>query len=165
MIIRDEHLYHGAALNQIAEDERFTAINTLKVSGKASRSAFRVNDDIAVYLKYCKSPRGGYDEYKFTFNQTHLDELSEINLANNKLFIALVCVDAREICCLPYHDLVELIQERRKESQQDEKQYQVLITIKDNRSFRVYINYPGAQGTTLGKSIIPRNNFPKKLFE
>jgi len=31
MKIRDEHFYHGAALNQIAEHEKFTAINTLKV--------------------------------------------------------------------------------------------------------------------------------------
>ena len=30
MKIRDEHLYHGAVLNQIAEHPRFTAINTIE---------------------------------------------------------------------------------------------------------------------------------------
>ena len=43
MEIREEHLYHGAALNQIAEHEQFTAINTLKITANESRSAFRVN--------------------------------------------------------------------------------------------------------------------------
>lgn len=54
MQIRDEHLYHGAALNQIAEHKKFTAINVLKVKGKASRSAFRINAQTDVYLKYAK---------------------------------------------------------------------------------------------------------------
>jgi len=40
MKIREENLYHGAALNQVAEHKRFTAINALKVKGKTSRSAF-----------------------------------------------------------------------------------------------------------------------------
>ena len=68
--IRDEHLYHGAVLNQIAEHQRFTAINALKVKGKISRSAFKVNDDIGVYLKLSRKPKkGAFKEYQFTYNQ------------------------------------------------------------------------------------------------
>ena len=36
MNIKDDHFYHGAALIQIAEDKRFTAINALKVKGHTS---------------------------------------------------------------------------------------------------------------------------------
>ena len=41
MKITNEHLHHGAVLNQIAEHRQFTAINALKVKGKVSRSAFK----------------------------------------------------------------------------------------------------------------------------
>lgn len=36
MKIHDDHLYHGAALTQIAEDDQFTAINALKLGGKTT---------------------------------------------------------------------------------------------------------------------------------
>ncbi len=62
MEIREEHLYHGAALNQIAQHKQFTAINALKLKTRTSRSSFRVNDDIAVYLKYCNKPKGRFRE-------------------------------------------------------------------------------------------------------
>ena len=78
MQIREEHLYHGAALNQIADHEQFTAIHTLKFKDDESRSAFRVNDDITVYLKYCTKPSSSFGEYKFTFNNSHLQELRNI---------------------------------------------------------------------------------------
>ena len=52
MKIQDEHFYHGAVLNQIAEHEQFTAINALTVYGKKVKGAYKVNNDIAVYLKY-----------------------------------------------------------------------------------------------------------------
>lgn len=63
MRIQDEHLYHGAALNQIAEHKEFTAINAFKLKGKTSGSAFRINDSAVVYLKYAKAPNKSYSEY------------------------------------------------------------------------------------------------------
>ena len=109
MQIREEHLYHGAALNQIADHEQFTAINTLKFKGDESRSAFRVNDDIAVYLKYCTKPSSSFGEYKFTFNSSHLQELRNIAKTENKLHVVFVCVDDRHICCIPYNLLLSMI--------------------------------------------------------
>jgi hypothetical protein len=50
--IEDQHVYHGAALTQIAEDDEFTAINPLDLLGKRLNSAFRINDNIGIYLKY-----------------------------------------------------------------------------------------------------------------
>jgi hypothetical protein len=72
-------MYHGAALTQIAEDERFTAINAFKDRDEVSRSAFHINDDMAVYLKYATKPTPTHDEYVFLFNVQHLEELSRIS--------------------------------------------------------------------------------------
>ena len=79
MQVHDDHLYHGAALIQIAEDKRFTAIKfELKLSTGVSRSAYRINDTIGVYVKYASKPRGAVKEYQFTFLKDHLDELVAI---------------------------------------------------------------------------------------
>ena len=56
MKIGNEHLYHGAVLNQIAEHPQFTAINALRVGGETSRSAFKINNDIAVYIHKIRDP-------------------------------------------------------------------------------------------------------------
>ena len=58
MKISDGHLYHGSALLQIAEDPRFTAINSIEVAGKKSRSAYRINDSTGIFLKYASKPLG-----------------------------------------------------------------------------------------------------------
>ena len=60
MKIRLEHQYHGAALNQIAENENFTAINSLETNGENDRSAFIINNDKVVYLKYATKPNKSY---------------------------------------------------------------------------------------------------------
>ena len=166
MKIRDEHLYHGAALNQIAEHQHFTAINTLKFKINESRSAFRVNDDIAVYLKYSTVPKGKFDEYKFTFNDAHLEELRNIAKTENKLHIVLVCVKDRHICCITYKLLIDMIKERRDAKKYKEDQYQFLVTLNKGEAFRVYMNKPGQRKVILGEPRkIPRNAFPNALFE
>lgn len=165
MRIRDEHLYHGCALNQIAEHHQFTAINALVVGGNTSRSAFKVNNDIAVYLKYATTPHGQHHEYMFTFNSSNLSELVAIDAVGDNLHLALVCVEDREICCLPYANLVALIGRRRQQSQQNENQYTILVTLEPHQSFRVNINARGSRNTYIGNPIVvPRRNFPDVLF-
>jgi hypothetical protein len=78
MKIHDDHMYHGASLIQIAENPQFTAINSLKINGVNYSNAYRINDDIAVYLKYGNTPNKSFREYQFTFSQAHLAELSAI---------------------------------------------------------------------------------------
>ena len=166
MRITEEHLYHGAALNQIADHEQFTAINALKYKGDESRSAFRINDDIAVYLKYCTKPSGGFDEYKFSFHSSRLQELKNIAKTENKLHVILVCVDDRHICCIPYDTLIRMIEERRKARGRKEEQYQILVTLKRRENFRVYMNKPSRRKVILGEPRkIPRNAFPNSLFK
>lgn len=96
MRVDDDHMYHGAALIQIAEDPQFTAINSFKLAAGVSRSAYRINDDIGVYLKYASKPTPAYREYLFTFQKQHLAELAAIAKATEKVFAALVCVKARQ---------------------------------------------------------------------
>jgi hypothetical protein len=167
MHIDDDHLYHGAALTQIAEHPAFTAINAFKDATNISRSAFRVNDDIAVYFKYATKPKPPYDEFVFTFSTDNLDEVHRIaQLVPRKTFLALVCVLARHICCLPYDQLVVLLKRRTKDVGYDEDQYTILVTLDEGKSFRAYVNKSGKKKTMLGKPIvISRNKFPNQLFE
>lgn len=165
MKINDDHMYHGAALTQIAEHPRFTAINAFKLNGSTSRSGFRVNDDIGVYLKYATKPKGTYQEYPFTFTQEHLGELAKMAKGISRVYLALVCVQARQVCCLPLDRLNELIARRRAAKGDDEDQYVLLVTVQEGKSFRAYISPPGARKKILGKAlIIPRNDFPSRIF-
>ena len=166
MKIHDDHLYHGAALIQIAEDPQFTAINTFKFGTETSRSAYQINDDIGVYLKYASRPTTAHREYAFTFHEQNLAELSEIAHKVGNVFVAMVCVKAREICCLPYEDLTRLVDARKSAKGTPENQYVILVTVPSNKGFRVYVNKPRVKNKMLGESlIISRTNFPKAIFK
>ena len=165
MKINKEHLYHGAVLNQIAEHKQFTAINALKIGGKTSRSAFKVNDDIAVYLKYASEPSGSFREYAFTFNKLNLSELRKINNSENHLHLALVCVHDNEVCCFPYSELLQFIKKRNEKLGETEDQYVLLVTLNKNESFRVNMNEPGKKKIYLGDPLIVRRKAcPESLF-
>lgn len=166
MKINDDHMYHGAALTQIAEHEQFTAINVFEHDGRKSRSAFIVNHDIGVYLKYAGRPVGRYKEYQFTFLSDHLGELDRLDQKTNKVFVALVCVKDRQICVLSLAQLRELLKRREKSAGRKEGQYVIGATLPEGKAFRVYVNTPGKRGETLGKAVVvTRNKFPNALFE
>ena len=166
MKIDDDHMYHGAALIQIAEDPQFTAINSFKLAAGVSRSGYRINDDIGVYLKYASKYTPAYREYGFTFRKQHLAELAEIAKVSTKVFAALVCVKARQICCLGYSDLVRMVDARKAKKGSAEDQYVVLVTLPAGKSFRVYVNAPGVRKTMLGHPlIVNRNDFPSVIFD
>lgn len=165
MRIHDDHLYHGAALIQIAEHPQFTAINSLKHGGEVIPIAYKINDEISVYLKYASKPTPTYKEYQFTFHNDQLNELAVIAAANQKTFIALVCVKEREICCISYEELQGLIARRKKQKDDAEDQYVILVTAPKGKSLRVYVNAPGKRKTILGKElIVSRKAFPNVIF-
>ncbi|MBL3529581.1 MAG: hypothetical protein JMN27_17635 [gamma proteobacterium endosymbiont of Lamellibrachia anaximandri] len=166
MKVQDEHMYHGAALAQIAENPQFTAINALKVGGKNSKSTYKVNDSIAVYLKYASKPIGTYKEYNFTFTTSHLSEMKRIVSTDHMLYIALVCIKGREVCCISYEDLINMIDKRKEAHGGKESQYTILCTLKPKQAFRVNMNQPGKKKTyLLTKSlVVKRNTFPSVLF-
>ena len=163
--IEDKHMYHGAALSQIALHPSFTAINSTEIGGKKSRSAYRINASIGLYLKYAKDPRPPYTEYQFTFSQVHLRELEDLAKGNKKTFVAFVCKKSREIACLSREELLEKIAERKAESGKEEAQYVLLVTATPGNSLRVYTNVPGKKKLKMGELVVKRKDFPNRLFK
>ncbi len=165
MKIHDDHLYHGAALTQIAEHKQFTAINAFRDGKRVSRSSFLINNDIAVYLKYATKVSTSYREHAFTFTQAHLDELTEIEKRSKKAFVALVCVKAREVCLLSRADLRSMISERRAAKGSKEDAYTVLVVAPHGKKLRAYLNAPGVKKKKLTERLVGRNEFPGKIFK
>ena len=79
MHINEDHLYHGPALTQIAEWPTFKAINAFEPKkGEKSRSAFTVNHDTGIYLKYASKPVGPFKGiHVFTFTEANLAEVKK----------------------------------------------------------------------------------------
>lgn len=164
MRIDDDHQYHGAALIQIAEDPQFTAINTCKVGKRTIRSAYRINSDIVVYLKYASKSKGSYGEYHFTFQKSHLDDLGALHKQNARTFVVLVCVQDREICCVPYDEFMKIVLARIVQKGEGEEQYTVIVTAQKGKQFRVYANAPGRKGKKIAERLVPRSSFPASIF-
>lgn len=165
MKIRTEHQNLGAALMQVAEHDKFTAINPLKLQGEKINNAFLINADTCLFLKYGQEPKGT-GEYQFTF---HIDQLAKILAAAKhyqKVFIGLVCVEDQEVCCIDVTELGDMIGARRSSAGANEETYQVLVTVPEGKGMRVYMNASGRKGLTAGKAkIIPRKRFPSCLLE
>ena len=166
MKINDDHLYHGAALTQIAEHPNFTAINAFLEDGKISRSSFLVNNGISVYLKYAKEPtKRKVKEYIFSFNKEYLEEIDRIYQKAENTFVALVCVSDRQICCLSRDELFEMIKERKDAKKSEGQTFTVLVTVPNNKSLRVYMNAPRKKNNKLTPRVIPRKRFPNAIFD
>ncbi len=91
--------------------------------------------------------------------------LAKANEHGNEFYIALVCVKDREICALPYRELLRLIALRKNTVGSVEDQYVILLSLPKDSAFRVSIAAPGRRGVALGKETkIPRNKFPNILF-
>ncbi len=165
MKIHDDHMYHGAALIQVAEHKNFTAINALKVGKITHRNSYKINDKIALHIKYATNKIKPSEEYVFTFSKQHLNDLKSIHKVHPKTFVALVCVKDREICCLSYSELRGLVKARKLEKGSKEDQYTVLVTTPPRKQMRVYVNSPGKKGRTLGSPmLVKRSDFPSKIF-
>jgi hypothetical protein len=164
MKINDDHMYHGAALTQIAEHPTFKAVNAFWLDGKKSQAAFRVNDGTGIFVKYASVPHGTAREYVFTFSSEHLTELATLREHCTQVFVVLVCIKIKEICVISYGQLTKLISLRKKMKGMDEGQYQILVTAPANKQFRVYVNRPGRKGVMAGAQLVRRNAFPEMLF-
>lgn len=166
MKINDDHLYHGAALTQIAEYPTFKAINAFEPKkGEKSRSAFSVNHDTGVHLKYATKPTKAYSEYVFTFSTANLEELEALKKHYaERVFIVLVCHEVKEICVVTLEEFQEHRQRRENANGGPEPHYQLLVTCESGKSFRVYVNSPGQKKTSLKQQVVSRNDFPKAIF-
>jgi hypothetical protein len=165
MHIDDNHRHYGSALIQIAEDPHFTAINAFRYLGRNSRCAFRVNKDIGVYVRYRTEPQGARVKvYTFAFGQDNLTELRRMSKRFSKLFLALVCVADREICCIPYVAFEKLVNARRVAKGEPEAEYIIEVNARPRKRLRVWVNPPNRKGLYLQQIIIRRNDFPRALF-
>lgn len=164
MKIRTEHKYIGAALMQIAEHEQFTAINAMKIKGDSINNAFKINNNIGLLCKYASEPNGG-GEYLFTFPSDHVDAVAKIAKHNDHAFIALICIEDAEICCLTVDQFNTLIDSRKKSAGRDEDLYQILVTAEQGNSLRAYVNAAGKKGKVAGKKlVVTRKAFPNEIF-
>jgi hypothetical protein len=166
MHINDDHMYHGAALTQIAEHPDFTAINAFNDAGTKSRCAFRINGDTGTFIKYARAPTtNAYEEYVFTFTRANLDELEEIAKKCRRTFVVLVCVREREVCVLSRGEFNLLILRRKSAYGGPEAQYNLLVTARKGKKFCVYVNSPGVKGAHLAPLNVARRSFPNVIFE
>lgn len=164
MKIRTEHKYIGAALMQIAEHEKFTAINAMQVKDEKINNAFKINDNIGLLCKYASEPNTN-GEYLFTFQSEHLESIEKITKHNKHSFLALVCIEDAEICCLSAGEFNTLIDYRKKSAGADEESYQILVTVKQGSSLRAFVKAAGKKGIIAGKEkVVARNAFPNSLF-
>ena len=166
MKIYDNHMYHGAALTQVAEHPQFTAINGLHLGTKLLRSSFRVNDCIGIHIKYASKPTDPFNEYIFNFSQETKQELTHLSEVNESVFIALVCVEDRQICCISKEEYTTWLEKRREALGDDEEISTFLVRVPSRKSLRVNMNNPGKKRQYLDQpQIVARNRFPKVLFE
>jgi hypothetical protein len=167
MKINKDHLYHGAALTQVAEHRTFKAINEMSPGGVRSRCAFRINADIYLYFKYTAiKPRGPAREFIFNFNADSLAELQALQSPPQKIFICLICVKASHICCINYDTFLALIKQRKLRKGADEQSYQIIVTLPAGKQFRVYMNFPDRRNLKIGPDTkVPRDDFPHIIFE
>ncbi|MCO8161032.1 hypothetical protein NJC38_02560 [Pseudomonas sp. 21LCFQ010] len=165
MKIRTEHQNLGAALMQIAEHDSFTAINPWKVGNIRINNAFLINTDTCVFLKYGNEPKRNTEEYQFTYTADHLESIRQASQVMHKVFVALVCVEDQEICCLSLDEFNSLIEARRASHGAAEDSYQVLVTVPEGKSLRAYTNASGRRGVVAGREqVVSRSKFPACLF-
>jgi len=165
MKIRTQHQTLGAALMQIAEHERFTAINPLRIRGEKVTNAFLINDNTCIFLKYGSEPKPT-GEYQFTFTTEQMGYIEDAEEHYRHVFVCLVCVEEQEVCGLEAAELHRMVTARQDSAEADEESYQVLITAPEGRSLRAYTNAAGRRGVpAIEPIVIPRNRFPGFLFE
>jgi hypothetical protein len=167
MKINKDHEYHGAALIQIAEYPTFKAINPFALADKTnSRSAFVINTDAAVYLKYATKTTKAFKEHVFGFSKSNIAELDELKAHfKSRVFVVFVCLRAHEICVLTLDELLVHVARRKIAKGEDEDQYSLCLHLAKNKAFRAYMNAPGKKKETLKPQIVARNRFPRAIFE
>ena len=172
MHIDEDHLYYGAAVIQIAEHESFTAINDHREQGAPIECVYKVNHDKWVYLKYrTKRSRSytdegsRYYEYQFIFNRDSLAQIERLHAQNTPVFLGLICVQDREICCLSHAELLDLVGRRRRSRGIDEDQHVIYVSLREGGAFRCFVARPNTKGRRIGKPLtVARKKFPGRIF-
>ena len=72
---------------------------------------------------------------------------------------------AKQICCISVEEFEKHVKRRQKAFGLPEDQYQILVTVPKNKSFRVYVNVPHKKHLSLRQQTVSRNRFPAVLFK
>ena len=173
MTIDNHDLYYGAALKQIADHRLFKSINAEWQGTEKSRCAYRINTDIGVYIRAATKPVSG--EYVFNFKSENIEEVRALEKVCNKVFIVLVCYNAkaiargsrmahyRQICVLRPSQIDVLIKTKVSDPN---AQHNILISVPSSRNMRAAVTIPGKRGGRMELTRkIPRNAFPQLIFK
>ena len=171
--IFDRQVYHGSALIQIAEHDKFTSINRIDLQGVGFRSVFSVNEEIGIFLKYATTPSNTEPlEYSFRFSKGNMDGIKVLKKDLGDAYaLLIVSDDARdinEICCVPYRMLAELkgYRDRRNEALGKNKEFGVdlYVQIRNGQLFEVNVKSPGKPGYAWREKVTEELPFPDIIF-
>lgn len=163
MKIQAEQSFLGAALMQIAEDDRLSSINPLVVDGKKVANGFLINDDTALFLRY--RSKGEERNYRFHYTDEQLRDIVRAPIKDlSRVMLGMVCREDREVCCLDLSQLTDMMHFRNGPPiVDDDTPYTITVKAEDNQSFRVSGKERGAKFIP-DELKIPRNRFPRCIF-
>jgi hypothetical protein len=164
--ITNDDFNYGAALKQVADDQRFKSINAEWENGSKSRCAFRINTGIGLYIKMGKEPKTKFRHYVFNFKKENLEEIRALqSRCTQGTFIVLVCLKHRQTCVITSEYLERVIEKRGEGPLADHTQYNLQVNVQGGRGMRVYMNAPNSKKKIVEDPlIVARNAFPRLIF-
>lgn len=85
MTIKDIELFHGVIFTKLLRSDRPLNLKLFEFNADQSSAAYIVNDEVALYVKYSKTPqpreRKGYAQvWHFNFSPKHLEEIRNFSV-------------------------------------------------------------------------------------
>lgn len=169
--IFDKDMHHGAALTQIAEHEEFTSINRVVLDHTRAHSAFDVNGEVGIFLKYSTTPTPN-GEYQFSFKEDNLEDFDALKEDQGDAYAVLIINDDvrgnKVICCISHSQLFSLKRARDAKNTELGKAevagVNIHVRIRRNKPFSVNVKQPGTGGKRIWHYEVPMNAFPDKIF-
>jgi hypothetical protein len=144
MKIQEQHLYHGAALTQIAEHKSFKALNR----ASAKYGHYLINTDRHVFIKYRKNST---TPWQHILSADEMNSLIAACKMNEHVLLCLVCGNVT-ICALDKTEIFTVL------DLTSTAQQWVKIEIPKGGSCHV----SGSNGALV--KVVPHNSFPDKAF-
>lgn len=157
MSVHDFEFYHGAALTKIMRSDRPITLRMIETAPSEVWSAYRLNDEVVLYVKHSANPRTGKRKrgstrWPFTFTPAQLQQANSLR-TTSPLFVALVCASYRigkgpmEICLLDQEQLEKCIDLTSSATQV------ITVECEPGKSLRAY----GPKNSKTKTIVVPRN--------
>jgi len=138
--------FHGAAIIRIIRHESF---KTVKVY-EENNCSYLINKTAGIYTKYSQK---GYTNWRFTFSEDHVREITEMREGIRQVYVTLIC-NEDGICCLDWSEFTTVIS---TESELYPKW--IGVSRMKGEKYSVW----GSDGELRHK--IGNSDFPRKIFE